>query len=178
MPGIFWVFPGTLGMPGYPRLCPGTTVMSGRDSFETVQQQSSTGPKTVKRQSGHRPETVQRQLRDSPETVQRQSRDSPVTALRQPWDINPPSSVSIFKGQSNCHQCDNQTKQINQAIIELLQILGWLVWIGKYLVFHSWFLYSICRLRPLDAVLSCGLCEKGGFLPPLTVLTVQRIICC
>ena len=36
----------------------------------------------------------------------------------------------------------------------------------------------ICRLRPLDAVLSSGLCGKEGALPPVTGLTVQRIICC
>ena len=36
----------------------------------------------------------------------------------------------------------------------------------------------ICRLRPLDAVLSSGLCGKGGALPPVTGLTVQIIICC
>ena len=36
----------------------------------------------------------------------------------------------------------------------------------------------ICRLRPLDAVLSSWLCGKEGALPPVTGLTVQRIICC
>ena len=38
--------------------------------------------------------------------------------------------------------------------------------------------FPICRLRPLDAVLSSGLCGKEGALPPVTGLTVQRIICC
>ena len=37
---------------------------------------------------------------------------------------------------------------------------------------------TICRLRPLDAVLSSGLCGKEGALPPVTGLTGQRIICC
>ena len=37
---------------------------------------------------------------------------------------------------------------------------------------------SICRLRPLDAALSSGLCGKEGALPPVTGLTDQRIICC
>ena len=36
----------------------------------------------------------------------------------------------------------------------------------------------ICRLRPLDAVLPSGLCGKERALPPVTGLTVQRIICC
>ena len=39
-------------------------------------------------------------------------------------------------------------------------------------------LNAICRLRPLDAVLSSGLCGKEGALPHMTGKTVKRIICC
>ena len=54
--------------------------------------------------------------------------------------------------------------------------IGW----GIILVCISvcWGCIPICRLRPLDALLSSGLCGKGGALPPVTGLTVQRIICC
>ena len=37
-------------------------------------------------------------------------------------------------------------------------------------IFSLLYVYNgaICRLRPLDAVLSSGLCGKGGALPPVT----------
>ena len=84
---------------------PETVQRQSRDSLETGQGQSSNSPETAQRQSSNSPETVQRQSRDSPETVQRQprdsqSRESPELTLR-PQDINHPSSVSTFKGQSN-----------------------------------------------------------------------------
>ena len=122
-----------------------------RDSLETVQQQSSDRPETVWQSRGSL--TVQRQS-DSPETVwqsrdspdssetvhrqcKRQFRDSLETVQRQPWDINYPSSVSIFKGQSNIRTDVSVTttkQQTNQAVIEPLQIfksMDRLVGIGK-----------------------------------------------
>ena len=41
---------------------------------------------------------------------------------------------------------------------------GWREWEEKEEGWEE----AICRLRPLDAVLSSGLCGKDGALPPVT----------